>query len=181
MQVRIWVRDYWNNSRRLLFNEVCPKNFNLSSDGHFVRIKCPIVKGVCNGFEERVVQTVDDIKDLEDFFGGTNLWNFFRNSLTQKFIRGKAKVLRSWQKSSESRTLIRVLSQQKKRNVFTQEVGLMFLKTWLIKPGMRWNRRTPFSRLLSMPKLAVPKRIRLNSFPQSAVCRRPDGKIVELL
>lgn len=77
---------------RILFNEVLPENFDFVNEAATSSvIKSLFIKGYATVSKERVVQMVDDIKDL-GFFGGTMSGISF-GIFDAKVYPGKAKVL----------------------------------------------------------------------------------------
>jgi DNA-directed RNA polymerase subunit beta' len=92
ISVRIGKNTVQTTVGRILFNEVLPENFDfLNEAATSTVIKQLFIKAYATVSKERVVQMVDDIKDL-GFFGGTMSGISF-GIFDAKIYPGKAKVL----------------------------------------------------------------------------------------
>jgi DNA-directed RNA polymerase subunit beta' len=92
IQVRLGKTIIDTTVGRLLFNEVLPENFDFINEAITSSvIKSLFVKAYATVSKERVVQLVDDVKDL-GFFGGT-LSGISFGIFDAKVYPGKAKVL----------------------------------------------------------------------------------------
>ena len=93
MSVRIGKNIVQTTVGRILFNEVLPENFDFLNEATTSTvIKQLFIKAYATVSKERVVQMVDDIKDL-GFFGGTMSGISF-GIFDAKIYPGKAKVLK---------------------------------------------------------------------------------------
>ena len=92
ISIRIGKNIVQTTVGRVLFNEVLPENFDfLNEAATSIVIKQLFIKAYATVSKERVVQMVDDIKDL-GFFGGTMSGISF-GIFDAKIYPGKAKVL----------------------------------------------------------------------------------------
>ncbi len=126
---------------RILFNEVLPENFDFVNEATTSGvIKSLFIKAYSTVSKERVVQMVDDIKDL-GFFGGTISGISF-GIFDAKIYPGKAKVLAEADKrvsEIEDNFVQGLITAEEKRRL-TQEVWIevsedLADKTWaLLEP-----------------------------------------------
>jgi DNA-directed RNA polymerase subunit beta' len=136
IQVKIGKDIVETTVGRLLFNEVLPENFDFINEAVTSSvIKSLFVKAYATVSRERVVQLVDDIKDL-GFFGGTISGISF-GIFDAKLYPGKAKVLEeadSKVAEIEDNFNQGLITQEEKRRL-TQEVWIevsedLADKTW---------------------------------------------------
>src|SRR3990167_5075528 len=136
MSVRIGKKIVQTTVGRILFNEVLPENFDFLNEATTSTvIKQLFIKAYATVSKERVVQMVDDIKDL-GFFGGTISGISF-GIFDAKIYPGKAKVLAEADKrvsEIEDNFVQGLITAEEKRRL-TQEVWIevsedLADKTW---------------------------------------------------
>jgi len=166
---------------RLLFNEVLPENFDFINEAVTSSvIKSLFVKAYATVSRERVVQLVDDIKDL-GFFGGTISGISF-GIFDAKLYPGKAKVLEEADgrvSEIEDNFNQGLITQEEKRRL-TQEVWIEVSEDLADKT---WNEMEPTNPIRVVIDAKVGRASR-DQVKQLAAIRGlvvdPLGKIVEL-
>jgi DNA-directed RNA polymerase subunit beta' len=181
IQVRIGKEIIETTVGRLLFNEALPENFDfLNEPVTSSVIKSLFVKAYATVSRERVVQLVDDVKDL-GFFGGTISGISF-GIFDAKLYPGKAKVLEEADKNvseiEENFNQGLITSEEKRR--LTQEVWIDVSEDLADKT---WNEMEPTNPIRIVIDAKVGRASR-DQVKQLAAIRGlvvdPMGKIVEL-
>ncbi|MGA3291737.1 MAG: DNA-directed RNA polymerase subunit beta' [Candidatus Microgenomates bacterium] len=181
MQVRLGKEIVETTVGRLLFNEVLPENFDFINEGVTSSvIKSLFVKAYSTVSKERVVQLVDDIKDL-GFFGGTISGISF-GVFDAKIYPGKDKVLEEADKRvseiEENFNQGLITAEEKRR--LTQEVWIEVSEDLADKT---WNEMEPTNPIRIVIDAKVGRASR-DQVKQLAAIRGlvvdPMGKIVEL-
>jgi DNA-directed RNA polymerase subunit beta' len=181
IQVRIGKEIVETTVGRLLFNEVLPENFDFINESVTSSvIKSLFVKAYATVSRERVVQLVDDIKDL-GFFGGTISGISF-GIFDAKVYPGKAKVLEEADKKvseiEENFNQGLITTEEKKR--LTQEVWIDVSEDLADKT---WNEMEPTNPIRVVIDAKVGRASRDQVKQLSAIrglVVDPMGKIVEL-
>ena len=181
MQVRIEKNIVETTVGRLLFNEVLPENFDFINEGVTSSvIKGLFVKAYATVSRERVVQLVDDVKDL-GFFGGTMSGISF-GIFDAKLYPGKAKVLEEADarvsEIEENFNQGLITAEEKRR--LTQEIWIEVSEDLADKT---WNEMEPTNPIRIVIDAKVGRASR-DQVKQLAAIRGlvvdPMGKIVEL-
>jgi DNA-directed RNA polymerase subunit beta' len=181
MKVRIGKEIVETTVGRLLFNEVLPENFSFINEPVTSSvIKSLFVRAYATVSRERVVQLVDDIKDL-GFFGGTMSGISF-GIFDAKVYPGKAKVLEEADKKvseiEENFNQGLITTEEKKR--LTQEVWIEVSEDLADKT---WNEMEPTNPIRVVIDAKVGRASRDQVKQLSAIrglVVDPMGKIVEL-
>ncbi len=181
IQVRLDKKIIETTVGRLLFNEVLPENFDFINESVTSSvIKGLFVKAYSTVSRERVVQLVDDVKDL-GFYGGTISGISF-GIFDAKVYPGKAKVLGEADKKvseiEENFNQGLITAEEKRR--LTQEVWIDVSEDLADKT---WNEMEPTNPIRIVIDAKVGRASR-DQVKQLAAIRGlvvdPMGKIVEL-